>query len=87
VFKHLTPDSRIRSAGSRPRARAVSVGMGIVFQIGRARFAARGTTLKSTALARPEARSIVLSAGPRHGPIFAGPISGPIIIVHLPYKC
>jgi hypothetical protein len=36
----------------------------IVFQMGRARFAARGTTLKSTALARPEARSIVLSAGP-----------------------
>jgi hypothetical protein len=35
----------------------------IVFQMGRARLAARGTTLKSTTLARPEARLIVLSAG------------------------
>jgi hypothetical protein len=35
----------------------------IQFQMGRARLAARGTVLKSTALARPEARSIVLSAG------------------------
>jgi hypothetical protein len=65
---------------------------GIVLQMGQARLAARGTTLKSTTLARPEARSIVLSAGParwplsawaatpawragpRHGPIFGGPI-------------
>jgi hypothetical protein len=36
----------------------------IAFQMGRARFAARGTALKSMALARLEARSIVLSAGP-----------------------
>jgi hypothetical protein len=35
----------------------------IVFQMGRARLEAPGTALKSTALARSEARSIVLSAG------------------------
>jgi hypothetical protein len=70
----------------------------IVFQMGRARLTARGTALKSTTLARPEARLIVLSAGParwpfsawaatlarragpRHGPIFGGPIIGPIKI-------
>jgi hypothetical protein len=71
----------------------------IVFQMGRARLTARGTALKSTTLARPEARLIVLSAGParwpfsawaatlarragpRHGPIFGGPIIG-LIKIH-----
>jgi hypothetical protein len=59
----------------------------IVFQMGRARLASRGTTLKSTILARPEARSIVLSAGPARWPFSAwaatmarraGPRHGPI---------
>jgi hypothetical protein len=70
----------------------------LIFQMGRARLPAWDTTLKSTTLARPEARSIVLSAGPawwplsawaatparrvgpRHGPIFSGPIGSPIIM-------
>jgi hypothetical protein len=55
--------------------------------MGRARLAARGTTRKSTALARPEARSIVPSAGPARRPFsawaatsarWAGPKHGPI---------
>jgi hypothetical protein len=60
---------------------------GIDFQMGRARLAARGTTRKSTALARPEARSIVPSASPARQPFsawaatsarWAGPKHGPI---------
>jgi hypothetical protein len=42
-----------------------------VFQMGRARLAARGTTLKSTTLAQPEARSRVLSVGPVRWPFSA----------------
>jgi hypothetical protein len=50
----------------------------IDFQMGRARLAARGTTLKSTTLTRPETRSIVPSAGPARRPFsaWAGPIQG-----------
>jgi hypothetical protein len=59
-----------------------------VFQMGRARLTARGTALKSTTLARPEARLIVLSASPARWPFSAwaatlarraGPRHGPII--------
>jgi hypothetical protein len=43
----------------------------IDFQMGQARSATRGTTRKSMALARPEARSIVPSAGPTRRPFSA----------------
>jgi hypothetical protein len=43
----------------------------IDFQMGRARLAARGTALKSTALTRLETRSIVPSAGPARQPFSA----------------
>jgi hypothetical protein len=54
-----------------PFAESRLVGTYIDFQMGRARLAARGTTLKSTALARPETRSIVPSAGPARRPFSA----------------
>jgi hypothetical protein len=47
---------------------------GIGFQRGRARLTTRGTALKSTTLARPEARLIVLSAGPARWPLVLGPL-------------
>jgi hypothetical protein len=60
----LRVDPSLSSLSSRYRRPVASFDDGaIVFQMGRARLAARGTTLKSTVLAQSEAQSIVLSVG------------------------